>query len=408
MSGSGVFRGWWLVGAGFVLQGLVTAAISYSYGVVLAPIGAEFGATRLQLMFGITASTLASGLTSPFLGVAMDRMPLRRLALAGALLLGGGFVLLSRAASMTQVVAVYLLCFAPALSLLGPLLVSTLLARWFTRRRGTAMGVAALGTSVCGLLVPPLLQLGIDEFGWRVALAIAGAAMFTLAFPAALLLADRPQDLGLAPDGEERVAAAVAQPAGADSGSTRAILAQPNFWYVALVLGVLFSVYSALMSNLVPHAVGQGHAPARAALLMSSIALCGMLGKLAFGVVADRIDLRRGLAAAIVLVIASLALLLVDGRYATLLAASALLGFAAGGMLPVWGALMAVLFGAANYGRVMGLMNPVMMPLVLAGSPFAGWSHDLTGAYTLAFGAFAGALALAITALGAVRMPLRA
>jgi MFS family permease len=405
---NGIYRGWWLTGAGFVLQGLVTAAVSYSYGVVLAPIGAEFGATRLQLMLGITASTLASGVLSPFLGIAMDRFRLRFLALAGSVLLGAGLALLARVQSMQQVVVVYLLCMAPAMTLIGPMLVSTLLARWFLRRRGTAMGIAALGTSVFGLLVPPLLQFGIDAFGWRSALSIAGAAMFLLAAPAALLLDDHPRDRGLAPDGDPAGAAVPSPAPPTDSSSTAAIFAQPAFWYVALTLGLLFSVYSALMSNLVPHAIGQGHTAARAALLMSAIAVCGMLGKLVFGVIADRIDLRRGLAAAIVLVIASLGLLLLDGGYAVLLAASVLLGFAAGGMLPVWGALMAVLFGAANYGRVMGLMNPVMMPLVLAGSPFAGWSHDASGDYDVAFTVFALALCAGLAALARLRMPAAA
>ncbi len=70
---SGLFHGWRLVGSGFVLQGLATAAVSYSYGVVLAPIAGEFGASRFEMMWGITASTLVSGVVSPFLGVAMDR-----------------------------------------------------------------------------------------------------------------------------------------------------------------------------------------------------------------------------------------------------------------------------------------------------------------------------------------------
>ncbi|MFM7274953.1 MAG: MFS transporter, partial [Gammaproteobacteria bacterium] len=108
---------------------------------------------------------------------------------------------------------------------------------------------------------------------------------------------------------------------------------------------------------------------------------------------------------AIVLVIACLLLLMSDSRYPVMFVASALLGLAAGGMLPVWGSLMAVLFGAANYGRVMGLMNPVMMPVVVAGSPFAGWSHDRSGSYTVTLAVFAAVLVLGLLALARIRMP---
>lgn len=403
---SRLFYGWVLVGSGFVLQGLATAAVTYAYGVVLAPIAGEFGASRLQMMWGITAMMLVSGIVSPFLGVAMDRLPMRRLALLGGTLLGAGFMLLSNVSAIWQVVAVYALCMAPAMVLVGPTLVSTLLARWFSRRRGTAMGMAALGTSAFGFVVPVLLQWAIGSMGWRSALFAAGALMLLVVVPAAWLIRDRPQAMGLGADGDPPVDVDV--PAGPHaSATTRGIFAQGNFWLVAGVLGVLFSVYSAVMTNLVPLARDHGHTAELAAMLVSAIAGWGMVGKIAFGMVADRVDLRLGLGAAIVLVVASLLLLIAGSGYGNLFVASSMLGFAAGGMLPVWGTLMAVLFGPTHYGRVMGLMNPVMMPLILAGSPFAGWVYDRSGSYLWALVAFVAVLVLALVALSRLRLPER-
>jgi len=406
-AGAPFFYGWWLVGAGFLLQGVVTAAVSYSYGLVLAPLAAEFRASRFEMMLGITACTLASGLTSPFLGIAIDRRPLRALACIGVAMLALGFLALSLAGTMWHVTAAYAVFMSTAMILMGPTLVSPMLARWFLRRRGLAMGVAALGTSVCGFALPPLLQAGIDGLGWRSAFQLFAAGTTLLLLPLAwLLLEDSPSGRGLAPDGAGPASAARAAPAAAPGGaSTAEILRQGNFWMVAITLGVLFSVYSSLLSNLAPLATGHGVTAERAAYLISTVALFGVAGKLGFGAVADRVDLRAGLAAAVLLVIASLGLLMSATGYVALLAASAALGLAAGGMLPVWGALLAVLFGAANYGRVMGLMNPVMMPVVLLGSPFAGWSYDLSGDYVLACGVFAGLLALSLFALARVRMP---
>lgn len=174
---------------------------------------------------------------------------------------------------------------------------------------------------------------------------------------------------------------------------------------IAAVCGVLFSVYASLLSNLVPFATGLGFGGEQAALLISIIAMFGMLGKLLFGVIADRIELRLGLGAAIVLLLLGLAIYGVGNSYLHLLVASVFVGIAAGGMLPVWGSLMAVLFGTANYGRAMGLMSPVMMPLVVFGSPFAGWIFDVTGDYTLAFTVFGVALLVALLALAQLRLP---
>jgi MFS family permease len=402
-----VFYGWWLVGAGFLLQGVVTAAVSYAYGLVLAPMASEFGASRLEMMLGITACTLVSGVVSPFLGVAVDRQPLRLLACAGVALLAAGFLALSFAAAMWHVTAAYAACMSVAMILMGPTLVSSMLARWFARRRGLAMGIAALGTSVCGFVLPPLLQAGIESLGWRSAFQVFAAATAVVMLPLAwLLLEDDPGRRGLAPDGDRVPPAHAAAPAAIPAASsTASILRQTNFWMVAIALGLLFSVYSSLLSNLAPLATGRGVSGERAAYLISAIAVFGMAGKLLFGAIADRVDLRGALGAAIVMVIASLVLLMSHAGYAGLFAASACLGLAAGGMLPVWGALMAVLFGAANYGRVMGLMNPVMMPLVVLGSPFAGWSYDVSGDYLLACGVFAAALVAGLFALLRIRMP---
>lgn len=404
---SGIFYGWWLVGLGFLLQGIVTAAVSYSYGVVLAPLVAEFSASRLDMMLGITASTLVSGLASPFVGAAIDRHPLRVLASVGVLLLALGFVLLSLARSMWHVTAVYATCMPLAVALMGPTLVSSTLARWFMRRRGLAMGIAALGTSVCGFVLPPLLQWGIDDWGARATYRLFGFVMAVVMLPLAWrLLEDSPAARGLAPDGDPprdvANAATVTLPA---AGSTIEIARQRNFWAVALVIGILFSIYSALLSNIVPLATGRGVTADYAAYLISSVAVFGIVGKLCFGILADRVDLRFGLAAALLLMIMALLLLVYGSNLRLLLAASAALGLAAGGMLPVWGTLMAVLFGAANYGRVMGLMYPVMMPVMVAGSPFAGWSHDVTGEYTLAFLVFVGMCVIALMGIFLMRMP---
>ena len=398
------FYGWWLVGTGFMLQGVVTAVVSYSYGLMLSPIAQEFSANRFQMMLGITACTLVSGLISPFLGVAIDRYPLRRLASIGVLMLVLGLFALSFAQSIWHVTGIYAVFMSTAMILMGPTLVSSMLARWFARRRGLAMGLAALGTSVCGFLIPPLLQLGIGDSGWREAVQIAALAVLLVLLPLSwFLLVDHPYRRGLTPDGEPAQAAAAS--GSAPSATTTAdILRQGNFWLVAIVLGLLFCVYTSLLSNLAPLATGRGSSAEQAALLISTIAVCGMVGKLLFGFVADRIDLRVGLAIAVGLVILSLLLLIPEATFSLLLIASAALGLAAGGMLPVWGALMAVLFGASNYGRAMGLMNPVMMPLVVLGPPFAGWSHDTTGDYTLAFSVFAALLAASLVMLARVRL----
>ena len=82
-------------------------------------------------------------------------------------------------------------------------------------------------------------------------------------------------------------------------------------------------------------------------------------------------------------------------------------GVATGGFLPLWGALIADCFGREAFGRVMGLMGPLMLPLNVTALQLAPWSYDATGSYELAWLLFLGWLALAACALGLVRLRVK-
>ncbi|HEY7775573.1 MAG TPA: MFS transporter, partial [Kineobactrum sp.] len=316
-----MFYGWFLVGVAFVVMMVSNGAIMYSYSVVAVPLGAAFESSRMAMMLGITAMTLAGGVLSPFLGGMIDRGSLRLMMLVGAAGLSAGYVLLSLTTASWQVPIVYAVFMALGMNLLGPLAASTLLARWFTRKRGLVLGIAAVGTSVGGFLLPPLIQWLIDSFAWRNALRILGVGSLLVTLPAVWLVVNRPEDRGLSPDGDSPPPGGGTPP---PQISTAALLRERNFWLVALVMSLLFGVYSALLSNLVPFALDTGADAEGAALLISVLALSGIAGKLGFGAIADRVDLRVGLGSSILLIVFGLAAyLLGDGYTALLLGSSA-------------------------------------------------------------------------------------
>jgi MFS family permease len=125
-----------------------------------------------------------------------------------------------------------------------------------------------------------------------------------------------------------------------------------------------------------------------------AIAVMGFAGKLLFGMAADKINLKVGLWIALALVFVALLLLASEPGYSLMLLATALMGLAAGGMLPVWGAMMAKVFGLVSYGRAMGLMGPLITLLVMPGFAVAGRLYDATGSYRLCLFLFAGFVVL--------------
>ena len=115
------------------------------------------------------------------------------------------------------------------------------------------------------------------------------------------------------------------------------IIRQPAYWYIGISLGLLFSVYTAILANITPYATSLGTTAAQASSLIMAVAVMGLVGKLVFGMAADKINLKFGLWIAMALVFLAFLLLAGEPGYPVMLLAAGLMGLAAGGMLPVWG-----------------------------------------------------------------------
>ncbi|WP_163070068.1 MFS transporter, partial [Acinetobacter nosocomialis] len=85
-----------------------------------------------------------------------------------------------------------------------------LFANWFVRRRGLAVGIAFAGVGVGSVTLLPVVQLVIDQAGWRSASTMMGILLLAVLAPLNLLLRKRPEDIGLQPDGDGAAGPAVA------------------------------------------------------------------------------------------------------------------------------------------------------------------------------------------------------
>lgn len=407
-----MYYGWKIVAVAMLAQGLSIGVTTYSYGLLVMPMSLEFGASRMEMMWGLTGGTLVTVLISPLVGSLVDSRPAKWLMVGGGLALALGLWLISRAGSVWEFIAAFAICISISSALLGPLGTNGLVARWFSRQRGRALSITALGTSFGGLLVPFLFQSLIDAQGWRLACAWVALFCLVLSLPPILIwVKDRPAELGLTPDGEALPPPASAGPASAvatDSSAPAAVdrlLSQGRFWRISLAVGAMFSAYTALLANLVPYALGQGIASAQAALLVSAVAMAGIAGKIFFSFIADRVNLKWAMITAMGMVgFPLLVLALVQsGQYAVMFVCSVAAGLAAGGLMPAWSALLARIYGPLNYGKVMGRMQPVTVIMVMVMTPLCGYLFDRNGNYTVAFLMLA--VFLGITAL--ILAPMR-
>jgi MFS family permease len=401
-----LFAGWRIVGVTLATQALQAGLLIYAFGTLAVPLAAEFGVGRAQVMLASTFLGLTTNLLSPFAGRFVDRVPIRRLMLAAIACLFAGLCLVASARSLMQVWLAFALVLPIAQLLLGQMTSAALVSRWFVRLRGRALGVSALGTTIGGFVFPVLLATLTAAYGWRIAVVIiATGAVVVVAPLVALLVVDRPQDRGLLPDGDDAVPSSAAARAAAAAPGFAEILRRRDFWLETVAVGFGLFAYLGTLANLAPHAISLGATPVQASLLMSGLAISAVPGKLGFGAVADKLDLRVAMGLSLGLLSVAFLLMALVPSYTVLVGAAVLLGLAAGGLLPVWGAMVARSFTPASFGKALGAMNLAMAPITMLNAPFAAFIYDQTGSYRNAFLAYLVVLAVAGVALKLLRFP---
>jgi len=393
------YYGWNIVGVTLVIQAAAFGVIVYGFGLWVEPWSQEFGASRGEIMFGVTLMNIASALASPLIGHALARYPIRWLVVLGAVLMAAGLVAVSFATGFLFVLAMYMLVFSIVVVLVGPLSASTLMANWFDRSRGLAIGISAIGTSIGGLLLPVLMAWLLLEYGWREAhLYLAALTLVAIIPPALWFIHNSPEDKGVDPEPPARVnheEHTIATPQTPQQWTTEEILRERLFWVLCVSLGLMMMAFMGLMPNLVPYALDAGIDVTRASVMITVLAAGGIVGKLCMGPAADRVDMRYLIWIAILLLGLPTVLLTMNPGYAGLLVISAMVGLSSGGFTRLIGATIAIHFGQAAFSRVMGLTSPFTMGIGLFGPPMNGYIYDATGTYDLALNILTGMLVIA-------------
>ena len=399
------FFGWRMVAVAFFVDFIAVGFFFYSYSVFFKSIAAEFGDSRLGVSIGISVTQGVGALLAPFIGRALDRFPLKRIMAAGAVSMGTGFLLLGLVQTPLQFYLVLGVFIGFGAGAMGQLATSKLVSNWFVLKRGTALGIAATGISVSGVLMPATTAWLIGEFGWRNGFVAYGVITLVIVVPLILrLVVSRPEDLGLLPDGATEAATL---PPPRPALRTAEYIRNSNFWYLLITIGLLFCIQSATLIHMVPQLTDRGIDLISASVIASSTALFGVMGKLIYGALVDRWDVRWALWLAIAFQVAGQLFMLFGNGYSGFLIGASLFGFGMGGIVPMQGAVVGAAFGRESFGRVLGAMRPPMAIIHLLGVPFAGWVYDSTGSYEPAFLTFLGLYAVTTLVVLGIRVETR-
>jgi sugar phosphate permease len=409
-SRAGFFVGWWVVFASAVIVFLTGGTFFYGFSALFDPIVREFGWSRAAISFAFSLRIEVGGIAAPVVGFMVDRVGSRRLMVIGVATVALGFFLLSRTQTLWAFYGSVVVIAIGMSAAAGPVGMVAV-AYWFRRRRGRALAFLAMGTGASGIMVVVLAWL-IATFDWRNALLIIAAAQLAVCLPLALSIHNRPEDIGLHPDGEPpgaggedkaTVAPTLAEPEGL---TVRQALRSPAFWRLALALSLGNLGAMAIIVHQIPFFTGSvGLSESAAAASVAGMTLVNVGGRFGLGYVADFIDKRFVMASAYAML--ALAVLLFATVYEPwqIFLALPLFGLGWGGVIPVRPALQAEVFGLRAFGAVQGLVYTIATLGGLTGPVFAGWMYDQTGSYRLAFVILGAAAFLATPLVATLRRP---
>ncbi len=367
----------WLRLAASVCLGTVGGVGMWSVVVALPAVQAEFGVARAGASLPYALVTLGFGAGGVLMGRLADRFGVFAPVVVGALSLGFGYMAVSQAGSLWLFSAIYgaMIGLFGTSAVFGPLIADA--SHWFDRRRGVAVALCACGNYFAGAFWPPVMQHFIETAGWRQAHFGVGVFCLATMLPLAFVLRRPPP-----PSSSGR--AATADGPGAPRLASLGL--SPNgFQGLLMLAGVGCCVAMSMPQvHLVAYCVDLGYGAARGAEMLSLMLGCGVVSRLAFGAVMDRIGGLSTLLLGSALQATALALFLPFDGLASLYAVSAVFGLFQGGIVPSYAMIVREFFPPREAGTRVGLA----LSSTLAGMALGGWMSgaifDATGSYQAA------------------------
>jgi MFS family permease len=379
-----VFYGWVMLGVGGLAVFASGPGQSHIFSVYITPISDDLGISRTSIASAYAAATLLAAFGLPYVGRLIDRVGVRRVALSVAVLFGFANIALGQVAGLLSLALAF-----GALRFLGQgsLMLSSnyLVSQWFNRRRGIALSLTALGFSASMALHPLLAQWLIDQVGWRESWSWLGILTWVLLVPMiAVLVQNKPEDIGLTPDGKPVADQQPASPGDAMTVGLRlhAAIRLPSFWMIALGLASMSMLVTGMFFHQVSVFSLQGLDAQTAVRAFAISAVAMVITMPAFGYLLDRLPTRPMFASALVIMSASLVALALVRNIGSTIVFSVVFGLANAALQSHYSFMWPRYFGRRHLGSIQGAAQTIGVVGASIGPLPLGLAFDLFGSYT--------------------------
>ena len=411
---------------------LMSLTVFQGLGIMLVALERRYGWSRTALSGAFSLARVEGAILGPIEGVLVDRVGTRRMVLIGYVMMGMGFIWLSQIDALGRLglfsgmpfssIDERLLHFygsymfvSLGTGLGGWLALIAMVNNWFNRRRSFAMACSMSGIHLGGLLVPAL-AVAIEWFELSGAALGIGVFLLVIVGPAAKVIRNRPEDIGLHPDGDTKAARPVeadnrqgADELEDDEPDFTAIqaLKTPAFWMLTIAQVASSVAIVTLALHLVPKLTDTGMSPTAAAFVQTVYTLVALPAQFVSGYLADRLP--KTLMIAFFLFLQGVGILVIALFDSVVMAYlfALMYGIGFGGRSPLTTAIRGDYFGRKAFATIMGISQFPMNVAMIFAPLFAGYMFDTTGTYIVPFTTFAALSFMGAALMLFVRKPKR-
>ncbi len=296
----------WIVMAACLLVTMVSSGTMMAFGVFINPMSADLGWSHSVLSFSYAVSSIVSGVGILAVGSIMHTHSVRGLLFWGCLIHGLGLYMTSTVTTIGEFYFWY--GFVSSVGRSVFILVSTtLITRWFETRRGIAMGITMSGSGLGPFILSPVVTWMILRWDWQTAFVMQAVVMTAVVVLMCLVLRNYPHDMGLRPYGAAPIMPAApatpvpqaappkpksAQPADSIGQLWRRVLRMEGFWTLSFINFFCCMCHSIPLVHVVGFAQSSGLSAFAAAWVLSLLSLSSIVGRIVWGLFADRNGVR--------------------------------------------------------------------------------------------------------------------
>ena len=390
------YYGWVVVFAAGTTVFARMAPSVFVLGIFLSPIADEFGWSRTLIAGAVSVGAVASMVLSPIIGWAVDRYGAGIILTVSMVILGVAVISLAWA----TVPLFFYLGFATGRIIFHvPVQIGSgaVVSRWFIRKRGRAIGVLYLSGAIGGIVCIQIASIALSNWGIGAAWIALGVTVLGVGvLPSALLIVDRPEDVGLEPDG---------LPSGPPESITvylqptqdpieidwtlREAMGTKSLWIMVGVVGTLFMTQAGVSVHIGAFYQDRGLGITAVASAITINGIVSGIGSLVWGAIIERAPVQRVMVVLMVLSATSTFLLFTVHSLAAAFAVSAVIGVVAAGGNVIPPVAYASYFGRRSIGSIRGIGETGVQVGQTIGPLLSGLAFDINGSYKVAFLTFA-------------------